>query len=214
MGRTPRYLTQESKLAAKAAQKAAWEKTFGGQFIRKQQREAHSRRHTTATRIPRLSLLPSQLYIWLKCPESPDYNKHPNFCKALHDDYDTEPIAHWLEDPPFEDPEEYRATRAGSAYEAETKQLVYAVHARRMRAVQAREVARRQFEERVGRFYAMDAWRNQARHLLYQWNRAVGGVADYNTKTQAREHAMSLVHLYWLSTELDRLYHLKFLKSH
>nr|GAT50651.1 predicted protein [Mycena chlorophos] len=230
MGRTAHYLTQEAKATAKAHQKAAWEKTSGyvkffqpfiwvedicsGQYTRKQQREARSRRHTTATRIPRLPPLPSNLYTWLKCPESPDYTKRSAFRKALHDDYDETPIAHWLEDPPFEVPDQCQSTCVGPAYKAETQRLIYAVHARRMRAVQARETARRQLEVRLTPFYAMEAWRNQAQLLLLRWNDCLGGLDHYDAKAQPRERAMWLIHMHWLATELDRLYHLKFLKLH
>nr|GAT48150.1 predicted protein [Mycena chlorophos] len=213
MGRAAHYHTQEARAAARAQQKAAWEKTEGGRFIRKQQRQASSRRHTVTTHIPRLPPLPSKLYTWLKCPGSLNYSKEPEFRKALHDDYDETPIAHWLEDPPFEVPDEYQPTGVGPTYHAQTKKLVHAVHARHMPAVQAREATRRQLEGQLGPFYAMNAWRNQAQHLLYRWHGCLRRAAEYDVTVQPREHAMWLVHMHWLSVELDRLFHLKFLKS-
>nr|GAT49500.1 predicted protein [Mycena chlorophos] len=169
MGRTARYLTQDDKASAKALQKAAWERTQGGRITRQKQRLANSRRHTTVRRLPRLPPLPSMVYRWLNCPEFSNYSKQPGFRKALHDDYDTTPISHWLEDPLFEVPEEYQSRSAGPRYRAETQQMVYAVHARRMREVQIREAERRQLEERMGHADAVGAWRNQAQCLLHRW---------------------------------------------
>nr|GAT47789.1 predicted protein [Mycena chlorophos] len=213
MGRAARYFTQDEKAAASAQQKASWEKTRNARTLRQLQRRHNSRRHTTGTRITRLPPLPYLVYTWAHRQDHSKVAKEPAYRKALREDYDTTHIAHWLEDPLFEIPDEYRPASTGPAYRAETEQLVHAVHARRMLALQTREAARRQLEQRFGRTDAMAAWRTQVAHLLFRWKDQVDGVDRYAAKTESRERAMLLVHMHWLAVEIDRLYHLKFLES-
>nr|GAT42601.1 predicted protein [Mycena chlorophos] len=216
MGRAARRFTQAEKAAARAQQKALWEKSLSAVHLRQLQRRGQSRRHTTVAHITHLPPLPYRVYDWAKCRDRAAIVKQPAYLKALQDDYDTTHIAHWLDEPPspFEVPDEYRATSNGPVYRAETQQLVYAVHARLMLSLQMRETARRQLEERLGRVDATNAWRNQVQHLLFRWSGSINGVDNYDAKTQSRERAMWTVHMHWLAVEIDRLYHLKFLTSH
>nr|GAT48913.1 predicted protein [Mycena chlorophos] len=211
MGRTAHTFTQADKAVIRAKQKALWEKTDSGRLTRRSERKCCSRRHTTVSRLPRLPPLPSQIYIWLKREDHVKSTNKPAFRNALRDDYDVTPIAHWLEAPPFEIPEEYRSATMGSAYRAETQQLVHAVHARRMLALQDLEAARRRLEER-GRMDATDGWRNQEQRLRIMWDLGKEWLEKYDAKTQARELAISRIYMHWLAVELDRLHHLKFLK--